>query len=162
MKYFYKIDDGKLIRGSGTKIPDSFTEYSKDNPPEDFLEIYNQELLESTKDTKKKELVGVFNEILGNGYTCSNGIKLDAPLEDINNLQGDYDYEFVSGGTSMVVRDYNNVNQEIPLEDVADMLLELRENYNNNLKTLWYYKDLISNSTDIEEVTKITWEDINE
>ena len=43
MKYFYKIQDGKLIRGSGTKIPDGMTEYTKGSEPEEMIDILNAE-----------------------------------------------------------------------------------------------------------------------
>ena len=39
LKYFYKIEDNKLIKGSGFKIPDGFIEYDINNKPNEFLEF---------------------------------------------------------------------------------------------------------------------------
>jgi len=60
--YFYKIDNGKLIRGSGTKIPNGMTEYIKGSAPKEFLEIYNKEIEEK----KALEEAKAFNSAIHN------------------------------------------------------------------------------------------------
>lgn len=55
MKNFYKIENGELHLGVGTKIPSGFIEYSKGEEPE--------ELLESLKTQKQRvELQSKINE----------------------------------------------------------------------------------------------------
>ena len=39
LKYFYKIDNDKLVKGSGYKIPTGFIEYDITNKPDEFLQF---------------------------------------------------------------------------------------------------------------------------
>ena len=45
MKYFYKIENGQLKRGSGKVIPTGFTEYIKGQEPDELLNYLNEENL---------------------------------------------------------------------------------------------------------------------
>ena len=158
MKYFYKIENGKLIRGSGFKVPDGFIEYEKSNEPQEFLDLFNQELLEKVKQSKKQEATDLFNFALQSGFTCpTSGIEMDAKLDDIDKLQKGYDLEVKLSSSEMVVRDKNNVNHTIALADVDTMLVELGINYKNLLGRLWSLKDVVDKATTVEEVKGIVW-----
>ena len=72
MKYFYKIENNKLMRGSGFKIPLGMTEYTKGNEPKELLgvlaenEAYNiltttKQTLQSLCDTKSVEAKAYIN-----------------------------------------------------------------------------------------------------
>jgi len=159
MKYFYKIDNGKLIRGTGFKIPEGFIEYDKDNPPQEFLDLHNQELLEKARQNKKQEIENNFKEVLSQGYVCSNNVKMDTKYEDIQKLKAGYDLAKNAGQTEMIIRDYNNINHILSLNDVNTMLIDLGFNYQAQLAKLWNYKDKIEQATTIEEVEAIKWED---
>jgi len=158
MKFFYKIENGKLIRGSGFKVPDGFIEYEKGNEPQEFLDLLNQELLEKAKQSKKQEVINSFNNTLSQGYTCSNGIKMDATYDDIRKLKDGCDLVQSLGSDKAVIRDYNNENHELSLDEVNDMLKELGSNYQIQLQKLWQLKDAITNAGSIEEVEQIVWE----
>ena len=43
MKYFYRIVDGKLQRGSGFKIPTGFLEYTKGQEPQEMSDALTKE-----------------------------------------------------------------------------------------------------------------------
>jgi len=157
LKYFYKIEDDKLIRGSGYKIPDGFIEYEKGSEPQEFLDLYHQELLENAKQLKKRGIEQTFNNTLSQGYTCSNGIKMNSTDSDIRKLKDGYDLANALGSETMIVRDYNNENHELTLNEVFDMLKELGANYQTQLQKLWKLKDDIVNSNSIEDVENIRW-----
>jgi len=59
LKYFYKIENDRLIKGSGFKIPENCIEYNKKNPPVEFIELQN-------KINKIKEFENKFKELKKN------------------------------------------------------------------------------------------------
>ena len=68
LKYFYKIVDDKVVRGSGTKIPEGMIEYQKGNEPQELVDMLNKEaeakrLVEEAKQIKADKIKAI-NEIV--------------------------------------------------------------------------------------------------
>ena len=146
----FKLDkDGKI---------DEWYNKKAIQPTEEEIEVKVKELeLEKAKQSKKQEVINSFNNTLFKGYTCSNSIKLDATYNDIRKLKDGYDLTNTLGSETMVVRDYNNKNHELSLDEVNNMLKELGANYQTQLQKLWQLKDDIANAGSIEEVESIIW-----
>jgi len=115
--------------------------------------------LNNAKYIKKKEITAKFNNTLRQGYVCSNGIKMNATWEDITKLNSGYNLTLSLNQTEMIVRDYNNNNHTLTVEEVKNMLTELGLNYQEQLKKLWSLKDKVVKATTIEEVKSIKWEE---
>ena len=43
---FYKIENNRLITGSGSEMPEGFTQYETGNEPQEFLILFNAEQAE--------------------------------------------------------------------------------------------------------------------
>lgn len=159
MKYFYKIEKGKLIRGSGYKVPDGFIEYEKGNEPQEFLDLYIPELLFNAKQSKKQELTTAFDNILSQGYVCpTSGIKMDATYNDILKIKSAVDLANLSGSDNVILRDYDNKDNSLSVTDATTLLTELGQNYQAQLHKLWGLKDTLEKATTINDVNNVTWE----
>ena len=128
MKRFYKINtDGTVAVGSGTVVPQGFTEYTVGNEP---IELVNQWFKEAIA-IKISEIKQSFTTATKSGYTCTNGITMDADLTSIQTLKSGYDLSVKLGATTMDITDYNNIDHlALPIADVDTMLTELGVNYN--------------------------------
>jgi len=158
LKYFYKIQDNKLIKGSGFKIPDGFIEYDKDNPPQEFLDLQNIELFNKAKTDKINEIKQAFNDALEQGYTCSNGIKMDAKSDDIILLKSGYDLAQSLGQDTMTITDYDNIDHtDIALDDVYTMIQELGVNFETQRVKKNSLKAQVDACTSTDEVDSIVW-----
>ena len=62
MKYFYKIEYGKLLRGSGYRVPDGMIMYDKGNEPEEMVEILSRE----QKEKEEKERMEKYDKAIQN------------------------------------------------------------------------------------------------
>ena len=61
MIYFYKIQDNKIQRGSGYKVPKGFLEYTKGQEPQELLDILKEQEFTKALYTKLKELETSYN-----------------------------------------------------------------------------------------------------
>ncbi|RMG28678.1 MAG: hypothetical protein D6732_18465, partial [Methanobacteriota archaeon] len=96
--------------------------------------------LEILKQQKEAEIKAAFNTALASGYTCTNGITMNARLEDVLKLKAGYDLAMKLNQTTMDIRDYNNVTHSaVPIADVDVMITELGTNY----QTLWTKKNTL-------------------
>jgi len=90
LKYFYKIENNKLIKGTGYKVPDGFTEYDKDNPPQEFLDLQEQELFKKAKQEKISEINKIAQKKIVSGFISnalgSNHLYQSEPTDQINLL----------------------------------------------------------------------------
>jgi len=127
-KTFYKINtDNTVSFGSGTVIPQGFTEYTVGNEP---IELVNQ-LFKEAIAIKISEIKQSFITATKSGFTCTNGITMDADLTSIQTLKSGYDLAVKLGATTMDITDYNNIDHlALPIANVDTMLTELGVNYN--------------------------------
>ena len=78
----YKLD------GAGAVVPD------------------DDRILEKARAVKLKEIKGAFKDYLESGYTCSNGIHMDATFNDIIKFKFGIELFEKLGSQTVVVRDY--------------------------------------------------------
>jgi len=62
VKYFYKITDGKVKKGSGIKVRSGFVEYTKGNEPQELIDI----LARDEAQAKTKAQQKAFNDAVQN------------------------------------------------------------------------------------------------
>jgi len=115
-------------------------------------------LLEVAKDAKTQEIRNSFETSLFKGFTCTNGIKMDANLQSIQTLNAGYDLSVKLSNTTMDIRDFSNVTHTtVALVDVDTMIQELGTNW----QTQWANKntkiDLIAAKVKVSTVESITW-----
>jgi len=95
--------------------------------------------LVAIKDIQKGVVVQAYNDAFINGYTCTNGITMDATLEKVQTLKAGHDFAILTGVTAMDIRDFNNVTHAgVLVNDVLVMLQELGQNY----LTMWSRKNI--------------------
>jgi len=125
---FYKINTDKTAAvGSGTVVPQGFTEYIIGNEP---IELVNQQFKEAIA-TKTTSIKQSFADALKAGFTCTNGIIMDADLISIQTLDSGYNLSIKLSQTTMDITDYHNIDHlALPIADVDTMLTELGVNYN--------------------------------
>lgn len=177
MNWFVKVEDGVVI-GTPTRqlvCPDKFypCNWGEYDPALHHIAgaafdgqrvIYTicawpyERTLDQAKTSKTAEIGCSFNASLAAGFTCSNGITMDALADHISLLRMGYDLAQRSGATSMYVVDYYNRKiDNVPISEVDAMILELGENF----KTLHEKKNnlrmLVITAQTIEEVNAITW-----
>lgn len=79
---------------------------------------------------KMDEIRTAMDAALATGYTCSNGITMDATDADIRKLEDGHRRAPYRNATTMDIRDYLNIRQPgISLADVEVMVNELDENW---------------------------------
>jgi len=166
------VDDyyGKTVYDKETKeskvytqhgeLPDNLTD--KEPSSGEYYVIFNDSNndweidLDKYKSFKTAEATQAFNEFLAQGYTCpTSGIKMDATLDDINKLKSGYDLAVAAGASTLTVRDYDNVNHDLAVDDVKTMLAELGTNYQTVLQKLWGYKDQIAAASTTDDLDNL-------
>lgn len=114
--------------------------------------------INALKTEKQSEIKTAFSTAMSSGFTCSNGIKMDAALSSVLRLKGGYDLCLESGVTTMNIRDFDNVvHTDIPVEEIRTMLIELGANYQTILGKKWLLEDQINKATTATEIEAITW-----
>ena len=126
-------ENGWLVNGTMTVPNDKGNRHYQDI--QDWIAnggvVEPQYTLVDFKKQKVDDIKQTFTESLSQGYTCSNGIKMDCKLSDIQALKSGYDLTNQLGSTTMDITDYFNVNHEcIALDTVMTMITELGVNYN--------------------------------
>ncbi|AZV46846.1 hypothetical protein C3L23_06040 [Nautilia sp. PV-1] len=166
LKYFYKIEDGKLIRGTGFKVPEGFIEYDKDNPPSEFLELYNEELFNKTKDEKIKEINNIAQEKIVSGFISSalgsEHLYQSEPTDQINllgvvqdaNLTGDNQFFKCSPDNGQTWEYKEHTPEQITqvLKDGKTIKSAILEKANE-------LKLQVNNATTIDEINAVTWDE---
>jgi len=131
---FYKLDE------NGNIVPDE------------------ELILEKARELKIEEIKSAFDYFIKNGFTCSNGITMDADFIDIQKLKAGYELALDLGLKTIIVGDYYNKDHEVPIEEVKKMLVELGLNYS----TLWNKKITLrkkaKKAVSLEELDAINWE----
>ncbi len=80
---------------------------------------------------KINDIKQAFTTATKSGFTCTNGITMDADLTSIQTLKSGYDLSVKLGATTMDITDYNNIDHlALPIANVDTMLTELGVNYN--------------------------------
>jgi len=158
LKYFYKIENNRLIKGTGYSVPEGFIEYDKNNPPQEFSELQKQELFKQAKTSKlaflkstRKKLTAAIKITLNNRKELNGDEKSqDRMNRAINGLPDDT--------TIISWIDYNNEIIELTKPELKEALqragqaqTEIFIKYNELRKQL-------DNAKTIEEIESITWE----
>lgn len=126
------------------------------NPVYEYFETVTD--INEVKKSAKEKTKAAFNTALAVGFTCSNGIKMDADRERVQRLDDGTRLAKRLGQTTMNVRDFNNVTQpNVPVADVEKMVDELGANYLAQLEKKWALQDQIEAATTIAEVEAIKW-----
>jgi len=144
---------GEYPWAEGDAITDAFDQIVADlntlrNPPE---------TLDEAKVRRVVELTGDFERSFAGGFTCSNGITMDATKEHITQLDDGYRLVLRGGGATLQIRDFNNVNHTLALTDVDTMIIELGQNWQTQLYRLWAAKDAVKAATTIADVDAVTF-----
>jgi hypothetical protein len=99
-----------------------------------------------------------FNASLSQGYTCSNGVIMDADMSSISMLNSGYTLAVSAGATTMDIRDYNNVvHNVVAIADVKQMLLELGANFQAQLAKKWQLEEQVNAATTQAQLDAIVW-----
>ena len=123
-----------------------------------WIETPDSRLLEIAKVSKEAELKNAFIQSLLSGFTCANGITMDASLGAITKLESGYNLAVRLAATTMDIRDFNNTTHtNTPIADVDAMITELGSNYlaqwtNKNTKI-----DLVKSKMKVSTVEKVKW-----
>jgi len=132
---FYKLDE------NGNIIPDE------------------ELILEKAKELKIEEIKSAFNYFIKNGFTCSNGITMDADFDDIQKLKAGYELALDLGLKVTIVGDFYDEDHEVEVDEIKKMLTELGVNYS----TLWNKKIALrkkaKKAVSLEELDAINWEE---
>jgi len=91
--------------------------------------------LENEKRNKIDRLKTYVNNQLSQGYTTSNGIKMDSTEQSVQRLENGYKIAKNAGQKAMDVVDYHNtIHKDIALTTVDSMITEL-----SNHVSSWYW-----------------------
>lgn len=113
--------------------------------------------LDDLKARKKAEMQAALDAVLAPGYTCSNGITMNAYEYDARKLDDGSRLNARNGLTTLKVRDFHNARHDLPLADVDQMVNELGANYQTLLQRYWDCDDAIAAATTAEEVEAVVW-----
>ena len=123
-----------------------------------WVETPASRLLDLAKTSKEEELKDAFTQSLASGFTCTNGITMDATMEAITKLESGYNLAVRLAATTMDIRDFSNATHaNTPIADVDTMITELGSNYlaqwtNKNTKI-----DLVKSKMKVSTVEKVKW-----
>ena len=154
LKYFYKIENNKLIKGSGYKIPNGFIEYDIKNKPECFIEFDTEELRVKLsyvyKNKRLNELKSLIVEYKGHQYQADEKSQ-NRMLKKIQTLN---DIEIVD----WIILD--NTKVKVTKQDLKYILKKADEKQS---EIIIKYRDLINDlkTKALTELHKI-YKDINE
>jgi len=113
---------------------------------------------EQVKEQKKSEIKTAFNNALKAGFVCSNGIKMDADINDISKLKAGFDLATTINATTLDVRDYDDITHyNLTLDEVNTMIVELGVNYQTLLKKKWDLEAQVNNAKTTAELEAIVW-----
>jgi len=164
LKYFYKIKNNKLIKGTGYKIPDSFIEYDKNNPPQEFIILQKQELFEKAKLEKISEINKIAQEKIVSGF-ISNALGFEhlyqsEPTDQINLLGVVQTAQLTNesqlfkcspdNGQTWEYKEHTPEQITQVLKDGKDIKIAILEKANQ-------LKQQVKQAATIEEINTITW-----
>ncbi len=164
LKYFYKTENNKLIKGTGYEIPDGFTEYDKDNPPQDFLDLQNQELFEKAKQEKISEINKIAQEKIVSGFISSalgsKHLYQSEPTDQIN-LLGVVQTAQLTNENQLFKCSHDNGQtweyKEHTPEQITQVLKDGKDIKIAILEKANQLKQQVKQATTIDEVNSISW-----
>ena len=136
----------------------STTEIFKDKVVETLHKYILKPTLEQTKQSKKFEIKEKYVEKSNEGFTCSNGIKLDCrDLDKVNWLTLKMnclnDPKLIT-----TLKDYDNkIHPGLTCEEVTKMISELEAHYHSLLSGKWTTEQKMFACKTIEEVNLVEW-----
>jgi len=115
--------------------------------------------IDDYKITKKNEIKNVYNELINEGFLCSNSIRLDCRESDkINWLALKLQCATATEEININLKDFNNIlHENMLIADVLLMMTELEEYYATLLKTKWDYQELIESYINYEDINIFYW-----
>ena len=129
-----------------------------DKLPNDVQALVDGETIKQTQDSKIAEIKQAFTRTLQEGFICSNGIKMDAELNDIITLKAGYDLALSLNQATILITDYDNVDHpDVALEDVFTMVQELGINYETLRTKKNTLRAQVNAATTQEELEAIVW-----
>jgi len=88
-------------------------------------------VVQKAVDKKLQTIKSDMELALSQGFTTTNGIKMDATYSAIQMLKSGYDLTILNKAATMTITDFNNVDHlSVLIADVNTMILELGNNYN--------------------------------
>ena len=120
------------------------------------IKVIKETPLDEFKKRKKEEIKYTYEQIMNEGFECSNGIKLDCREKDkINWLRLREIIE--TSIESQIIRDFDNVTHTLEPDVIKTMLNELEEHYKNILYTKWKCEDIIDSYSTYKDVHNFYW-----
>jgi len=161
LKHFYKVENNKLIKGSGYKIPEGFIEYDKNNPPKDFLDLQNKELFEETKSNKILQLKQDFETLRNKtAHILSKTInkEINARQQDLVNIDSLISI-LPDDTTTIEFRCYDNSFVKVNKEQLLNIKKEIIQEGIDTYKRKWTLEQKIKSATSIDELNSIKWDE---
>lgn len=113
---------------------------------------------EQLQTAKVSDIKQSFTTATKAGYACTNGITMDADINDIIMLKVGYDLVVSLGGATMSITDYNNVDHlDIPIEDVFTMVQELGVNYETLRTKKNTLRTQVNEATSPSDLDLVVW-----
>lgn len=113
--------------------------------------------LEKFKDEKNAVIKRTLFQIMNEGFTASNGIKIDIKDSDRSNWMTNLDLMSISGQTETQIRDFNNVTNTLPFEDYKNMIIEAGAYVQKQFQDKWVLNQKVDDATTYQEVEDIFW-----
>jgi len=115
--------------------------------------------MEELKALQVAVIVQAFDVELAKGFMTSLNIKMDCKQGDCAKFKDGYDLVEFSGETTMLIRDYNNVNHDnVPIATAKQVMVETAK----HTRTQWLKKntlcDQIQAATTPDQVAAVVWE----
>jgi len=108
------------------------------------------------KTMQRRYIEDQFNEVRKAGYTCSNDMKLQCEEKDLFRWGQAKDIIELANLTEILVRDYDNNDTLVSVEDFNTMMIEIGVYTQSLLAAVWAKKNLVDAATTREQVLSIT------
>jgi len=155
LKYFYKIENDKLIKGSGYKIPGGFVEYDINNKPNEFLEYDIAYLKTKLKQQIKSEFTKRYEKSVIHSDQIDEDI--DAGVEPLRNINGLIDV--LADDDKIDYRLANNDFKEVSKDDLIEMKKEMIKAGQGLFATKWDLENQVDGLADEDvELTVVDFE----
>ena len=164
MKYFYRIIEDNLEIGSGTRIPDGFTEYKKGNEPKELRHMLDKKALEKTKNTKKQELYSAKETYLTKPINI-NGKLFFASETAYAKYKIAYNLGVKKGlteGEVILLVDNNPAWATVTKEEMENYFEAFELQGYKAERKLGYYLEALQQAKTEEEINAIVWEDVRD
>jgi len=161
--HFLSAEDQANAAAQGLPLPDP--SWTPVPPPPGDGYVWNStsnawELPLATAKGQQKGLIkAAFENAVAQGFACpSTGIKMDCDRLGILQFDGGVRYEQKTGGTSLDIRDFNNVTHTaVAIADADTMVAELTAHYQSLLGKKWSLEAQIDAATTVADVQALVW-----